>query len=145
LVLLDTNALFLPLRGGFPLDAEVLRNCPDGTLAVPSSVIGELDRLVDRKEAGASAARALAERYRLVRSRGTGDDAILEVARRRHGWVVTADQELRGRLVMNGVTVLAPRDRHRLETFLPRPPAKQPGGRDPGSGKRLARRTRGNG
>jgi uncharacterized protein len=114
-VLLDANALFLPVRVGFPLEAEVARWRPGAKLAVPTSVLHELDRLSERGTPEASAARALAARYPSLRSPGTGDDAIVRVAVRAGAWVVTADRDLRGRLRERGVTVLSPRDRHRLE------------------------------
>ena len=119
LVLLDTNALFLPVRVGFPLEAEVERLCPGATLSVPSSVLGELVRLLVRRTPDAAATRAIASRYRTVPAAGSGDDAVLRCAVRRGGWVVTADRAFRERLLAEGVTVLAPRDRHRLERFLP--------------------------
>jgi rRNA-processing protein FCF1 len=121
LVLLDTNALFLPVRTGFPLVAEVERHHPGATLGVPTSVLRELDRLVGRATPGAAAARALAARFRAVTAQGVGDEAVLKVAVRTGAWVVTADRALRARLTARGVGVLSPRDRHRLEPYSPRP------------------------
>lgn len=116
-MLLDANAVFLPVRVGFPLEAEVGRLRPGAVLAVPASVLAELDRLIDRRTPDSAAARALAERYRPTRSSGIGDDAILRTAVRTGAWVVTADRALRERLTAKGITVLSPRDRHRLELF----------------------------
>lgn len=126
LVLLDTNSLFLPVRVRFPLEAEVARLRPGATLGVPSSVRGELDRLVDRHAPLAIAARSLAEKFPEFPTLGRGDEAVLRAARRYHAWVVTADRKLRDRLRAVGVTVLAPRDRHRLERFSPREPPARP-------------------
>jgi rRNA-processing protein FCF1 len=112
--------LFLPVRTGFPLEAEVERHQPGAVLGVPSSVLRELDRLVGRATPGATAARALAARFRVVTAPGGGDQAVLEVAVRTGAWVVTADQTLRTRLNRHGIGVLAPRDRHRLEAHPPR-------------------------
>jgi rRNA-processing protein FCF1 len=116
-VLLDTNALFLPVRARFPLEVEVARLCPGGEIRVPTSVIGELDRLVLRDAPDARAARELANHYRSLPAPGLGDDAVLEAASGRNAWVVTSDRAFRARLVARGVTVLFPRDRHRLERF----------------------------
>jgi len=144
-VLLDANALFLPVRTGFPLDAEVERECSGAILAVPASVIGELDRLVERGAVGATGARALADRYPIVRAAGRGDDAVLATAQRRHAWVVTADRLLQHRLVRSGITVLVPRDRHRLQKLLPRgAPSARESSRSEGSGARRSL-ARGNG
>ncbi len=112
--------LFLPFRNGFPLDSEIDRLVPGALPAVPESVIDELDRLIARGTADAQAARTLARRFPSAPTMGTGDDAILRSARRGGTPVVTADAELRRRLLAAGVPVLAPRDRHRLELHLPR-------------------------
>jgi len=85
---------------------------------VPSSVRDELDRLVADGTPQATAARTMAERFPVVRARGRGDAAVLEAAVRRGAWVVTADRALAARLVAVGVTVLVPRDRHRLERVM---------------------------
>ena len=114
-MLLDTNALFLPARAGFPLDAEIARLVPSARVVVPVSVLAELDRLVARRARGAPAARALAERYPTTAARDEGDAAIVDLAVRRRAIVVTADRALQERLARRGVAVLVPRDRHRLE------------------------------
>lgn len=114
-VVLDANALLLPARTRFPLESEVERLRPGATLVVPSSVIGELDNLVARGVAGARLAAALGRRLPRLPADARGDDAVLEVAVRYRAWVVTADRELAERLRRNGVNVLVPRDRQRLE------------------------------
>ena len=126
-----------------PLEEEVLRHAPGGRLAVPSSVLGELDRLVRRNAPGALPARALARRYRVVVAAGRGDTAVLELARRRSAWVVTADQALRSRLVAAGVSVLSPRDRQRLELYRGAPSPLSD--RRPSPRTKVATRPRGNG
>jgi rRNA-processing protein FCF1 len=122
-VLLDTNALFLPVRVGFPLEEEVLRWVPGARLEVPASVLRELGRLVARRTRGAGAARTLAERYEVVPTRREGDDGVVDAAVRERAWVVTADRALRARLNALGVAVLVPQDRHRLTA---RPPTSPP-------------------
>jgi len=114
-VLLDANALLLAARTRFPLESEVARLHPGATLAVPASVVDELDRLVARGVPGARTAAALGQRLPQLAAVGRGDTAVLEAAVRYRAWVVTADQELEGRLRRSGVNVLVPRDRHRLE------------------------------
>ena len=114
-VLLDTNALFLPVRVGFPLESEVDRLVPGTRMAVAASTVRELDRLIGRRTAGAIAARALADRFRRAETALEGDEAIVELAVRRAWLVVTADRELQRRLAERGIAVLVPRDRHRLE------------------------------
>jgi uncharacterized protein len=131
-VLLDTNALFLPIRVGFPLEAEVHRLVPGARLVVAASGVRELDGLVEGAAPGASGARALAAKFDRVPSTGAGDDAVLEVAVREHAVVVTADRALQERLRQRQITVLAPRDRHRLEV-RPAHPANEPRRRRPTS------------
>ena len=114
-MLLDTNALFLPIRSGFPLEAEIDRLFPGARVLVADSGVRELDRLVDRSTPGAAAARSLAERFVRTVAASEGDEAVVEVAVREGAIVVTADRELQTRLGRRGIPVLAPRDRHRLE------------------------------
>jgi uncharacterized protein len=114
-VILDTNALFLPVRRGFPLEAEIDRQLPGARPAVPSSALEELDRLAATLTADARTARQLADRFPVVRTEHAGDDGILDVAVRLQAVVVTADRALQRRLRDKGVSVLIPRDRHRLE------------------------------
>ncbi|HXY12116.1 MAG TPA: twitching motility protein PilT [Thermoplasmata archaeon] len=114
-VLLDANALLLPVRARFPLRAEVERLLPGARLVVPSSVVEEVDRLVARGVPGARAAAALARSFLVVPAEGRGDQAILDLAVRRRAYVVTADRALAARLSAAGLVVLVPRDRHRLQ------------------------------
>ncbi len=97
-MLLDTNALFLPIRSGFPLEAEIDRLFPGARVLVADSGVRELDRLVDRSTPGAAAARSLAERFVRTVAASEGDEAVVEVAVREGAIVVTADRELQTRL-----------------------------------------------
>lgn len=114
-MLLDANALMLPIRTQFPLQKEVDRIRPGALLLVPSSVLHELDRLADRGVRGARAAVVLARGFPVVVATGRGDAGIVDAALRHHAWVVTADRALAEHLRTRGVSVLVPRDRHRLE------------------------------
>ncbi len=124
-MLLDTNALFLPVRAGFPLTSEVDRLFPGARLAVAESSLREFDRLVERATPGAAAARALAHRLPRLPARAEGDEGVVEVAEREGAVVVTADRGLQERLVARGVAVLVPRDRHRLELRRPAVPERR--------------------
>jgi rRNA-processing protein FCF1 len=125
-VVVDTNILFLVIRAGFPLEAEVDRVLPGSELLVPESVVAELEGLAKSLIPGAMAAQALAERCTVVPTRTRGDDGVIEAAVTTQSWVATADRELRRRLTLRGVTSLVPRDRHRLEVVhgRPAPPRK---------------------
>ncbi|MGA8302308.1 MAG: hypothetical protein WA691_07690 [Thermoplasmata archaeon] len=113
--MLDTNALFLPIRSGFPLEAEVARFVPGARILIAESGIRELDRLVDRATPAAAGARALADRFARTPTRAEGDEAVVEVALRERAIVVTSDRGLQERLRRCGISILVPRDRHRLE------------------------------
>ncbi len=121
-MVLDTNILFLVVRSGFPLEAEVDRLLPGARLLVPASVVGELDGLAKSLIPGAMAALALSDRFTVLVTRERGDDGVIEAAIAAHAGVVTADRELRRRLAIRGITALVPRDRHRLEVVPGRAP-----------------------
>jgi uncharacterized protein len=135
-VLVDTNVLLLVVRTGFPLAEEVGRLLPGAALALPATVVAELDGLARSLTPGAAAARALAERYPVVPTDAPGDDGILDAATRTGSPVATADRELRRRLSIRGLTALVPRDRHRLELVRgrPLPPTRRPPVRSSGNG-----------
>jgi rRNA-processing protein FCF1 len=114
-VLMDTNALFLPIRTGFPLEAEVARLVPGARLAIAGATDRELDRLVVRGTPGSAGARALARRFPIVPTDQEGDDGVLDAATRVRAILLTADRDLQARARSAGLAVLVPRDRHRLE------------------------------
>jgi rRNA-processing protein FCF1 len=120
-VLLDTNALFLPFRDRFPLLDELERLTAPAVVAVPGSVIAELDRLVARTTPGAALAREFARRFPIAPSSGRGDLGLLQLASRRGAAVVTSDAALRRRLLAEGIVVLYPRGSRRLARAEPRP------------------------
>jgi rRNA-processing protein FCF1 len=125
-VVLDTNLLFLTVRAGFPLEQEVERLFPGARLLVPASVVAELEGLARSLTPGAMAARALAARYEIVPTQARGDDGVIEAAASTGAGVATADRELRRRLGVRGITILTPRDRHRLEVVRARAASVRP-------------------
>jgi uncharacterized protein YaiI (UPF0178 family) len=98
----------------------VERAVPGAELAVPGSVLTELDRLIARGVRVAGAARDHARRYRVIATERRGDAAVLSVAFSEGAIVLTADRELAQRLLAAGIPVLVPRDRTRLELLLGR-------------------------
>jgi rRNA-processing protein FCF1 len=118
-VLLDTNALLLPFRSRFPLLEEIARLTAPARVAVPGSVLAELDRLVERRIPGAAPARTFARRFPIVASSGRGDLGLLTLAVRRGAVVVTGDRELRRRLLAAGISVLSPKGSVRLARWDP--------------------------
>lgn len=96
-VVLDTNALMMPFEvGGINLDLAVREILGEVRFVVPGPLVGELKRLSETKRA-AKAALALARSREIVQCDGHGDDAVVEVALREHGYILTNDKELRRR------------------------------------------------
>lgn len=106
--------MVLAFREGLNLASEVGRLAPGAQLAVPASVLRELETLESRSVAGARPAREWAQRLPVVPTTGHGDEAIVALARTTGAIVITADRALRDRLSELGLRVLEPRDRVRL-------------------------------
>ncbi len=124
IVLVDANALLLPFTSHFRLEEETYAQVDGARIQVPSSVLGELERLADRGNPRARAAREFARRFEVVPTASLGDDALVELGRRLSAWVLTGDRALRSRLLAAGVPVLFPRGKSHLDRAVsPRRPA----------------------
>ncbi|MFZ0830869.1 MAG: twitching motility protein PilT [Thermoplasmata archaeon] len=127
LVLVDANALLLPFTSHFRLEEEIYLQVDGAHILVPSSVLGELERVADRGYANARAAREFARRFEVVPTEVQGDDALVELGRRLQAWVLTGDRALRTRLLEAGVRVLFPRGKSHLDRAVsPRQPVPTP-------------------
>lgn len=82
---------------------------PGARIAVPRSVVAELQRLARRGTADARAALEYARGWPEVPAPGRGDAAVFAAARRERAVVVTADRALAARLLGQGLSVLQPR------------------------------------
>jgi rRNA-processing protein FCF1 len=124
IVLVDANALLLPFTSHFRLEEEIYSQVDGARVLVPSSVLGELERVADRGNVNARAAREFARRFEVASTDVPGDDALVELGRRLKGWVLTGDRALRVRLLEAGVPVLFPRGKSHLDRAVsPRQPA----------------------
>jgi len=110
-VILDTNALLMPFQFKVNLDRELKRLFGEIPVFVPSSVLGELANLPDKNS---KAALALARKYKIVETELRGDDAVLDLAIRREGAVVTNDKGLIARLREEGLPVVRLRSKRYL-------------------------------
>jgi len=110
-LVVDANGLLMPFQFRLNLDTEIARLLGEVLVLVPESVLGELERL-DTKEA--KAALALARKYEIVATELRGDDAVIDVAERHSGAVLTNDRELIGRLKKRAIPVLRLRSGHFL-------------------------------
>jgi rRNA-processing protein FCF1 len=137
IVLVDANALLLPFTAHFRLEEEIYGQVDGARVLIPSSVLGELERVARRGNVNARAAREYARRFDVAVTEIQGDDALVEMGRRLRAWVLTGDRALRTRLLEAGVPVLFPRGKSHLDRAVspPKPtPARRQRARR--SGKR---------
>ncbi|CVK33034.1 conserved protein of unknown function [Methanoculleus bourgensis] len=120
-VLLDTNALLMPVQFGIDLYGELLGLFGDFEPVTLEEVVGELSGLARGGGRDAVAARvglALARRSTIVPSGSSAesvDERVLEYARREGCVVVTNDRELRKALLREGTSVVSMRRRKTLD------------------------------
>ena len=123
-VILDTNALMMPVECGVRTFEEVDRLVTDADLVVPAAVVAELEKLREGASEEATAAavgRDLAERCRVVETHESyADDAVVELASGEFdGYVVTNDRPLRERLAERAVRVICLRGANTLAVTEP--------------------------
>ncbi|WP_313693636.1 PIN domain-containing protein [Halorarum halobium] len=110
-VVLDTNALMMPVECDVRLFEAVDALVADAEYVTPAAVLAELEKLREGAGAEAKAAavgRDLAERARVVETdESYADDAVVELASGGFdGYVVTNDGPLRERLADRAVRVI---------------------------------------
>ncbi|WP_435063372.1 PIN domain-containing protein [Halobaculum sp. EA56] len=124
-VVLDTNALMMPVECDVRVFEEIDRLVDAPDLVTPEAVVAELEKLAagaGEEATAASVGRDLAERCRVV---GTteqyADDAVVELASPEafDGYVVTNDRPLRERLLARGVRVIGLRGANTLAVTEP--------------------------
>lgn len=116
-VVLDTNALLMPFEMRMNLDLALQELLGEVRILVPGPLVGELKHLKHRY---AKAAISLARKYEIVPTEYTGDNAVLELAIKTNGYVLTNDQELRRRLRKENVPLIFLRSGSHLviDTYL---------------------------
>ena len=122
-VVLDTNALMMPVECDIRLFDELDRLLGQYEPVVPTAVKAELERLADGRGTEAVAAGVgleLLERCELRETESTyADDAVVELALAVDAPAVTNDRALRTRLYDAGVSVICLRGRNKLELTQP--------------------------
>ncbi|QLG28033.1 twitching motility protein PilT [Halorarum halophilum] len=123
-VILDTNALMMPVECDVRVFEEIDRLVTDAELVTPAAVVAELEKLSDGAGEEATAAavgRDLAERCRVVETHESyADDAVVELASGEFdGFVVTNDGPLRERLADRAVRVICLRGANTLAVTEP--------------------------
>jgi len=118
IVVLDTNALMMPVECDVRVFEELDRLLDDPDPVVPRSVVAELGTLAEGNGAEATAAGVgldLTDRCQVVETdAGYADDAVVEVARTDAEYAVTNDRPLRKRLREAGVPVICLRGQNKL-------------------------------
>ena len=102
-VVLDTNALLMPFELKMNLDLALRDLLGEVRIVVPGPLVGELKHMDHRY---AKAAIALARKYEIIPTEYTGDNAVVELAARTGGYVLTNDKELRRRLRKEDVPII---------------------------------------
>ena len=124
-VVLDTNALMMPVECNVRLFDELDRLLDGPVCAVPEAVLAELEKLADGSGTEATAANVGYELgVERCQSRETdatyADDAVFELAQADDvTHVVTNDRPLRTRLLDAGVSVISLRGRNKLAITQP--------------------------
>jgi hypothetical protein len=123
-VVLDTNALMMPVESGVRVFAELERLFGAVDPVIPRAVYEELQRLAGGASEEATAASVgldLADRCTIVEHEAAhGDNAVFEVATRTDvDYAVTNDRPLRDRLLEAGVPVVSLRGRNKLAITRP--------------------------
>jgi rRNA-processing protein FCF1 len=123
-VLMDTNALMMPVECDVRVFEELDRLLPTPELLVPHAVLHELDELAGshgEEAIAASVGRDLGERCRSIdHEEHTADDACVELAERRAcEFVCTNDRPLRERILDLDVPVIGLRGANTLTITEP--------------------------
>ncbi len=124
-VVLDTNALMMPIECNVRLFDELDRLLDGPACVVPEAVVAELDTLADgngEEATAASVGHDLATERCQTRetSASYADDAVFELAQTDDvTHVVTNDKPLRTRLLDAGISVISLRGRNKLAITQP--------------------------
>jgi len=123
-VVLDTNALMMPVECDLRLFEELDRLLDAPTLVTPEAVVAELEKLADGGGEEATAASVGLDLVERCERRPTGaayaDDAVLELAAETDAThVVTNDGPLKQRVLDAGVSVISLRGRSKLAITQP--------------------------
>jgi uncharacterized protein len=120
-VLLDTNALMMPVQFGIDLYGELQILFGEIEPIILKEVVDELSGIAKGRGRDAAAARvglAMAERWTIVPSGSAAervDDRLIQYARQEGCVVVTNDRNLKRALLEQGVDVVSMRNRKQLE------------------------------
>jgi hypothetical protein len=114
LVLLDSNALFMPFQFGINIEKELERLLGGCEIMVPSAVVDEVMRLGKRRHS--RSALKLSSKYKSVKCDASPsvDAGIQRLAKKTGAVVVTNDRELQKKIVSDGGRVVSLRGGNHL-------------------------------
>lgn len=118
-VILDSSAILMCFEFSVDWENELARLLGAYSIIVPCAVIHELQILAEHetghKKKKAQAALKLISKYETIdETTRAADEAVLKIAQKTNGVVVTNDTELRKRLISHGVPVIFLRGKKRL-------------------------------
>lgn len=104
-IVADSNALMAPFKQKFNIDTELRRLFGIYEIIVPWPVVGELERLGETKTHARAGAR-LAKTRKVMPTKSSGDDSVLELAAKRKALIMTNDKELISRARKEGIGIV---------------------------------------
>ena len=117
-VILDSSAVMMLFEFSIDLEDELTRLLGKFRIIVPSPIVEELKLLSEKgkgkKKLIAKPSLELIKKYEIVNAEGNGDDAVLMLAKKLNGIVITNDRELRKRVKESSLQTIYLRGKSRL-------------------------------
>ena len=117
-VILDSSAVMMLFEFSIGLEDELTRLLGKFHIIVPSPIVEELKLLSEKgkgkKKLIAKPSLELIKKYEIVNAEGNGDDAVLMLAKKFNGIVITNDRELRKRVKESSLQTIYLRGKSRL-------------------------------
>ena len=117
-VILDSSAVMMLFEFSIDLEDELTRLLGKFHIVVPRPIFEELKLLSEKgkgkKKLIAKPSLELIKKYEIVNAEGNGDDAVLNLAKKFNGIVITNDRELRKRVKESSLQTIYLRGKSRL-------------------------------
>ena len=110
-IVLDSNALMMPFIYKLNLDIEIKKLIGDAEIYIPSCVVGEIERISERRWE-AKAAFNLLKKYRIVEVEKLGDEGVLEAAKKLDAYLLTNDEDLLKRAKKEKIKIIFMKQNH---------------------------------
>jgi rRNA-processing protein FCF1 len=117
-VILDSSSIMMLFEHSIDLEDELTRLLGKVEIIVPKPIVEELNYLSEngkgRKKRLAKPALELIKDYKVIESKGKGDDSVLFLAKKLNAVVVTNDKELRNRIKAESLKTIYLRGKQKL-------------------------------